>query len=234
MQTYESDVCVVGGGISAALISQKLSELAPDATVTVLEAGDRFFDLRARSRNRRRWLDYRENAWPGDFIEDQEAEGMISRTMAVGGSALHWGGGVQPFLAGRPGAALPLRIGGGLAPRMGGVRAIHLRGGAAFGSAGRRSAVSRRSAFSALPDAAHAALLQPAATQALGRKRAASAFRARPRPKTPFPMTAGAGVCAATPARCAPPARATRPTSPSGGCWTRTGSPCTTARSSGS
>ena len=91
MQTYESDVCVVGGGISAALISQKLSELAPDATVTVLEAGDRFFDLRARSRNRRRWLDYRENAWPGDFIEDQEAEGMISRTMAVGGSALHWG-----------------------------------------------------------------------------------------------------------------------------------------------
>ena len=91
MQTYESDVCVVGGGISAALISQKLSELAPDATVTVVEAGDRFFDLRARSRNRRRWLDYRENAWPGDFIEDQEAEGMISRTMAVGGSALHWG-----------------------------------------------------------------------------------------------------------------------------------------------
>ena len=29
MQTYESDVCVVGGGISAALICQKLSELAP-------------------------------------------------------------------------------------------------------------------------------------------------------------------------------------------------------------
>ena len=92
MQTHESDLCIVGGGISAALISQKLSELAPDATVTVIEAGDRFFDLRARGQNRRRWLDYRENAWPGDFIEDQEAEGIISRTMAVGGSALHWGG----------------------------------------------------------------------------------------------------------------------------------------------
>ena len=92
MPTYESDVCVIGGGISAALVAKKLSELTPGAAVTVVEAGDRFFDLRARSMNRRRWLDYRENAWPGDFIEDQNAEGIISRTMAVGGSALHWGG----------------------------------------------------------------------------------------------------------------------------------------------
>ena len=30
--------------------------------------------------------------WPGDFVADQAARGVISRTMAVGGSALHWGG----------------------------------------------------------------------------------------------------------------------------------------------
>ena len=30
--------------------------------------------------------------WPGDFVADQSARGVISRTMAVGGSALHWGG----------------------------------------------------------------------------------------------------------------------------------------------
>lgn len=92
MPTYESDICILGGGISAALLSQKLSELTPDAAITIVEAGDRFFDLRARMVNRRRWLDYRENGWPGDYIDDQNAEGIISRTMAVGGSALHWGG----------------------------------------------------------------------------------------------------------------------------------------------
>ena len=32
-------------------------------------------------------IDYAENAWPGDFIQDQAAQGIISRTMAVGGSA---------------------------------------------------------------------------------------------------------------------------------------------------
>ncbi len=46
---------------------------------------------------RQRSIDYAENAWPGDFIEDQAAQGVISRTMAVGGSALHWGGTCNRF-----------------------------------------------------------------------------------------------------------------------------------------
>src|SRR5262245_26639773 len=37
------------------------------------------------------------NPWPGDVVRDQEAQNVISRTMAVGGSALHWGGVTNRF-----------------------------------------------------------------------------------------------------------------------------------------
>lgn len=94
---YESDVCIVGGGISAAMLAQKLFELKPALNVVVVEAGSRLFDQENRAAYRQRMLDYGENAWPGDFIEDQAAEGIISRTMAVGGSALHWGGVTNRF-----------------------------------------------------------------------------------------------------------------------------------------
>jgi quinoprotein glucose dehydrogenase len=97
MPTFESDVCIVGGGISAAMLAQKLVELRPRLAVTVVEAGARIFDFENRMQYRQRMLDYGENAWPGDFIEDQAAAGVISRTMAVGGSALHWGGVTNRF-----------------------------------------------------------------------------------------------------------------------------------------
>jgi quinoprotein glucose dehydrogenase len=92
MPRHECDVCIVGGGISAALLAQKLTELRPGTSVIVVEAGDRLFDVEKRWRDRQRSLQYGENPWPGDVIEDQAAAGIISRTMAVGGSALHWGG----------------------------------------------------------------------------------------------------------------------------------------------
>ena len=82
---------------SAAMLALKLSELRPNASVTVVEAGKRLFDLENRMQYRRRNLDYAENPWPGDFIEDQAAKGVISRTMAAGGSALHWGGTCNRF-----------------------------------------------------------------------------------------------------------------------------------------
>jgi quinoprotein glucose dehydrogenase len=93
----ETDVCIVGGGISAAMLAQKLSELKPGITITIVEAGTRIFDFENRAKYRQRSLDYGENAWPGDFIEDQAGAGIISRTMAVGGSALHWGGVTNRF-----------------------------------------------------------------------------------------------------------------------------------------
>lgn len=92
----ESDVCVIGGGISGAMMAAKLTD-ERDVSVTVVEAGQRLFDLENRFEYRQRNLDYGENAWPGDFIPDMEAIGGISRSMAVGGQALHWGGTVPRF-----------------------------------------------------------------------------------------------------------------------------------------
>jgi choline dehydrogenase-like flavoprotein len=96
MPRYESDICIVGGGITAAMLALK-PELRPQLSITVVEAGKRLFDTQNRMAYRQRSIDYAENPWPGDFIEDQAAQGVISRTMAVGGSALHWGGTCNRF-----------------------------------------------------------------------------------------------------------------------------------------
>jgi choline dehydrogenase-like flavoprotein len=97
MPVFESDVCIIGGGITAAMLAKKLLELRPALSINVVEAGRRLFDLEKRMEDRRRSIVYGENAWPGDFIEDQKAAGIISRTMAAGGSALHWGGTCNRF-----------------------------------------------------------------------------------------------------------------------------------------
>ena len=83
MRRYESDVCIIGGGISAAMLAQRLVELRPGVEIMVVEAGNRIFDVENRMHYRRRMLRHGEYAWPGDTIEDQDAEGIISRTMAV-------------------------------------------------------------------------------------------------------------------------------------------------------
>ena len=62
-----------------------------------MQRGRAFFGLEERFAFRERALRYGENPWPGDHIPDQAAEGIISRTMALGGSALHWGGTVPRF-----------------------------------------------------------------------------------------------------------------------------------------
>jgi quinoprotein glucose dehydrogenase len=97
MPRHECDVCIIGGGISAALLAQKLAELRPGTSTIVVEAGDRLFDTERRWQDRLRALQYGENPWPGDVIEDQSAAGIISRTMAVGGSTMHWGGVTNRF-----------------------------------------------------------------------------------------------------------------------------------------
>jgi len=97
MPTYESDVCVIGSGISSAMLTEKLAERRPGLAITVVEAGRAIFDKGNRLEYRQRSLDYDESPWPGDVIEDQLAEGIICHTMAVGGMALRWGGACNRF-----------------------------------------------------------------------------------------------------------------------------------------
>jgi glucose dehydrogenase len=97
MPVHETDICVIGGGITAVMCVEKIAELKPGLRITVVEAGRSIFDRENRGEYHRRALDYGEHPWHDDFIEDQQARGMISMTMAVGGQALHWGGACNRF-----------------------------------------------------------------------------------------------------------------------------------------
>src|SRR5215471_2677930 len=97
MPVHESDICIIGGGITSAMLAVRLSELRPGAAITVVEAGRSIFDVQNRGRYRERAIEYNEHPWPDDYIEDQQGTGTISMTMAVGGLALHWGGACNRF-----------------------------------------------------------------------------------------------------------------------------------------
>jgi choline dehydrogenase-like flavoprotein len=97
MPVHESDICVIGGGITAVMLIERIAALKPNAKITVVEAGRSIFDRENRPAYHRRALEYGEHPWHDDYIEDQRAKGMISMTMAVGGQALHWGGACNRF-----------------------------------------------------------------------------------------------------------------------------------------
>lgn len=99
MPVHECDVCVIGGGITAAMLIERLADLKPGLRITAVEAGRSIFDRENRAQYHRRAIEYGEHPWHGDYIEDQQAKGMISMTMAVGGQALHWGGACNRFSA---------------------------------------------------------------------------------------------------------------------------------------
>jgi quinoprotein glucose dehydrogenase len=90
-RAIESDVCIIGSGISAAMLAEKLSEEC-QATIVVVEAGDESDRLAARPALRRRFLEYGESPWRNDHLEGYEVAGIQSRSMQVGGLAMHWGG----------------------------------------------------------------------------------------------------------------------------------------------
>jgi hypothetical protein len=92
----EADICIIGGGITAAMVAEKVSQ-ERNVRIVVVEAGDETVPLEQRAERRQRTLDYGENPWLRDHIEDQTARGMMSRTMGVGGLAMHWGGTVPRF-----------------------------------------------------------------------------------------------------------------------------------------
>ncbi len=93
-RVLEADICIVGSGITAALMAEKLAA-ERDATIVVVEAGGHSTPLRERALKRARWMEYGETPWPNDHIDDQNALGTaygFSPSMNVGGLALHWGG----------------------------------------------------------------------------------------------------------------------------------------------
>ena len=98
MPTFECDICIIGGGISAALLAQKRhASCGPARRSSSSKPAIACSTRRSALLDRQRALAYGENPWPGDAIDDQAAAGIISRTMAVGGSALHWGGVTNRF-----------------------------------------------------------------------------------------------------------------------------------------
>lgn len=92
-RVHETDICIIGSGITAALMAQKLS--TTKLNITVVEAGGPTTPFAQRAKTRARWLAYGETPWPDDHINDQNATGTaygFSPSMTVGGLAMHWGG----------------------------------------------------------------------------------------------------------------------------------------------
>ena len=90
-EVIESDICIIGSGITAAMIAEKLVE-ERQARIVVVEAGDETVPLAERAAQRARFVAYGENPWGRDHIDGMTAEGIQSRSMQVGGLAMHWGG----------------------------------------------------------------------------------------------------------------------------------------------
>ncbi|HEU4993747.1 MAG TPA: GMC family oxidoreductase [Gemmatimonadaceae bacterium] len=91
-RVIESDVCIIGSGISAAMVADKLARTHV-ASIVVVEAGADIPPLARRAALRQRFRDYDENPWPNDHLDGYEVEGPLqSRSMCVGGLAMHWGG----------------------------------------------------------------------------------------------------------------------------------------------
>ena len=89
----EADVCIIGSGISAAMVAERLAKSERARDVLVLEAGDDVPPLQNRYALRARERAYGENPWPNDHLEGYDVEGPLqSRSMCVGGLAMHWGG----------------------------------------------------------------------------------------------------------------------------------------------
>jgi len=92
-RVVEADICIIGSGITAAMMAAKLAG-ERKATIVVVEAGGPSAPLVERGIRRARWKAYGESPWPDDHLDDQNAHGTaygFSPNMNVGGLAMHWG-----------------------------------------------------------------------------------------------------------------------------------------------
>jgi quinoprotein glucose dehydrogenase len=91
-RVVECDVCIIGSGISAAMVADRLARTTR-GKIVVVEAGDEAPRLSTRYALRDRYLNYGESPWPNDHLDGYEIDGPLqSRSMQVGGLAMHWGG----------------------------------------------------------------------------------------------------------------------------------------------
>ena len=90
-RVIESDICIIGSGITAAMVAEKIAA-ERDASIVVVEAGDHAVAPERRAGTRGRFVAYGENPWPDDHVDGQTCDGIQSRSMMVGGMAMHWGG----------------------------------------------------------------------------------------------------------------------------------------------
>ncbi len=91
-RVIESDICIIGSGITAAAVADRLARTTT-RKIVVVEAGDEAPPLGQRYPLRQRYLDYGESPWPNDHLAGYEVDGPLqSRSMQVGGLAMHWGG----------------------------------------------------------------------------------------------------------------------------------------------
>jgi quinoprotein glucose dehydrogenase len=92
-RVVETDICIIGSGITAAMMAAKLAH-ERRAKIVVVEAGGPSAPLVERWTRRARWQAYGETPWPKDHVDDQNALGTaygFSPNMNVGGLAMHWG-----------------------------------------------------------------------------------------------------------------------------------------------
>lgn len=92
-RVVEADVCIIGAGITAAMVAAKLAD-ERDVRIAVVEAGDAPSPLGERAGLRQRYLEYGDNPWPGDHIDTHTVIGRphgFSPSHVVGGLAMHWG-----------------------------------------------------------------------------------------------------------------------------------------------
>jgi glucose dehydrogenase len=94
MKTIETDILIIGSGITAALMAARLAETTK-RSITVVEAGRATTPFSERVKTRARYQAYGESPWQSDHLDDQNAYGTtwgFSPSMHVGGLAMHWGG----------------------------------------------------------------------------------------------------------------------------------------------
>src|SRR5205807_2491331 len=73
-RVVEADVCIIGSGISAAMVADKLTRTTKKSIV-VVEAGNDVVPMAERGVQRERFLSYGENPWPNDHLDGFEIDG---------------------------------------------------------------------------------------------------------------------------------------------------------------